>query len=307
MDEIFPEGLDFSVRPLMERVPAVIQQIPAFATKNAEDLREIVESLHLRVTGMRTWRLEAHPYGIVYVSKKAIEVLWAFAFAHVSIYEHLFAGKAVAGDIELEDYPELAVPRQLLHWCYAEAQDDAIDELPVVTPVPNPDAALDSVEEKAFSITLYALLFHLYHELSHVYFDRINTRFDHPIKAEQACDSNAIEWLKTRKWRDARDQRRGIAGAAVGLAYVAAYGIDSGRHDGLTHPRTYDRLVETLQHQFCPEDDLAWAIPTVILATHANHRDIFLPEDAVPEGGFRTFYEAVEAFRRAIHASAKPN
>ena len=56
---------------------------------------------------------------------------------------------------------------------------------------------------------------------------------------------------------DGRDERRGLAGTAVGLSYVAAYGIDTGRHDGITHPRTYDRLVETLLRRFHPSSAVA--------------------------------------------------
>ncbi len=154
MDEIFPDGLNFSVRPLMERVSTLIKEIPVYTTKNREGLRRIVDSLQLRVTGMRTWRLEAHPFGILYVSKKPIEVSWAFSFAHVSIYEHNFAGKSVAGDIELENQPEPDVPRQLLGWCYKESKDDDGADLPDVAPLPNSAVTDDSLEEKTFNITL---------------------------------------------------------------------------------------------------------------------------------------------------------
>jgi hypothetical protein len=45
-----------------------------------------MENLHVRVTGDPTWTFEMNRWGILFISKKAIELLWASAYGHVAIY-----------------------------------------------------------------------------------------------------------------------------------------------------------------------------------------------------------------------------
>jgi hypothetical protein len=124
------------------------------------------------------------------------------------------------------------------------------------------------------------------------------------IEEERACDFRAIDWITTRKERGQHDRVLCELGATAGLLYVAAYGIDTGRHDGIQHPRTYDRLVETLGQKFRPDREHVWGLTVAILAAHATNQKISISKDAMPPKGFGDFYSCTLAYRNAIHRSA---
>ena len=108
---------------------------------------------------------------------------------------------------------------------------------------------------------MYAILFHLLHELAHIYaFAGRELTPEERFREEVECDRLAVRWMKDMKPRDDRDLRRIRAGIAFGLTYVAAQSVDRKSHDGITHPKSYDRMVNVLTEFFDPKDD-AWAYP----------------------------------------------
>jgi hypothetical protein len=93
MDVGYPDGEDFAVRPLMQGIPDLVNDALRIESVDAKAIAHIVDRLYLRVTGTKTWRCEALALGILYLSKKTIEILWAFVYAHRSVYVRKFEGK----------------------------------------------------------------------------------------------------------------------------------------------------------------------------------------------------------------------
>jgi hypothetical protein len=111
--------------------------------------------------------------------------------------------------------------------------------------------------------------------------------------------------MKGMTSRDEQDLRRIRAGLAFGLCYVTAQSIDRKNHDGITHPKSYDRLVDVLQ-EFFDQDDDAWAFPFAILTGHMTNQGLLpLPPGVEPEKGFDRFYDGVQCYREVIRASDK--
>lgn len=291
------------VSTLLLTIPPTVAELTHVLSTDAERLQEIIAELHLRVTEGRTWRFEALSSGIVYVSNKAVELIWAFAYAHAAVYRHVFSGKQISGDYDAEADDALVLPRAMLKWCLNEEIIDGIEELPDNFPTPLAAAPAATLEGFAWQVALHAVRFHLLHEVGHVYLR--DETFPTPLDLERACDLKAVEWMMDREFADESARRLAAVGSAAAMLYVAAYGIDTGRHDGITHPRTYDRLVETLQTQFGPDEDDVWGYATAILSVHATNRGIELAPAATPDGGFLTFFDCVQAFREAIHAHAE--
>jgi len=299
MDVGFPDGVEFSVRPLMEQVPGLLIELQGVRSEDSERLRDLLARLHLRVTGTRTWRCDASTYGIVYISKKTIEILWAFSFAHVSIYKHLLEGKQISGDFDIGGNPALALPRAMLAWCKADATLLGANDIPEDAPVPMPGARADSIEEVAYNIARYAIQFCLFHEMGHVF---VGNAIPDIRECERECDRKAAHWMVQLPADSERVVRHRKQGMAVALAYIVAYGLDTGRHDGITHDSTYVRLVDVLEQQCSIRDDCPWSLVTAILAAHATDQGIALNVGAVPDEGFEEFSLAVHAFRDAIQA-----
>jgi len=286
----------------MQAVPQLFEQVKLIDSPDTEALTSIVDRLHVRVTGTKTWRCDALACGIVYVSKKTLEVLWAFVYSHLAIYLSKFQGLMVGGDLGLEGDAELLDARQLLTWARSEEVLIGAGELPDGMPVPTIAAHEDSIESWSLQITLRALQFHLFHELAHVFL--ANEEFPSLLELEAACDQKALDWITLLPSENDLANRRIHTGATAALLYIAAFGINTGRIDGLTHPRTYDRMIDALGPRFDIEQDHVWAFAATILAVHATNEGISIPPEQIPANGFGNFFECVQAYRNAIHAHA---
>jgi hypothetical protein len=286
----------------MQAIPDLINDALEIESADAEAIAHIVDRLYLRVTGTKTWHCEASAFGIVYLSKKTIEILWAFVYAHRSVYVRKVEGKMISGDLDLEDDEELALPREMLSWVRSEEVLRGEGDMPAGFPVPPEAPEAGSIEAWSIEVTRRALQFHLFHELAHIFF--ANTDFPQLIDLEAACDAKAIEWITLIPTGDDLSRRRIHTAATGALVYVASYGINTGRIDGVTHPLTYDRLVDALTPHFDAGQDHVWAFATTILAVHATNEGIAIPPETVPEDGFANFFQCVVAFRDAIHAHA---
>lgn len=296
MDIEFSDGLEFPVRPLMEAVPEMLAEIPEKAREDAEILKLTLDDLRVRITGSDNWRFEASGFGILYISRRAFEFLWVFVYAHLVIYAKIFAERRVAGDIDIGKHPELALPREMLTWLHSDVARHG-QAMPVHFPSPDPKVERKSLEGIAFRLALHAIRFHIFHELAHLVFARKGNRPPLLLDEERACDLQAIRWMTTRAAGDYAEHEGTKTGAAMGLLYLAAFGIDTGRHDGVTHPRSYHRLVDTLREAYGAKEDRVWGPVLAVLAAHCSNMHIKIN---CSKDGYDTFRDASLFVRQTI-------
>ena len=306
MEVVNSSGVTGRAQALVATIPQMLAEIPDRVDPADNRMRDAVDGAQLALTDKATWVFMAlGPYSFIEISRNAVEVLYSFSAGHIGYYEKLFAGREnLSGEFDTEDDPELAAFDKAIEWVHAEAVGTSVSDLPLELPAPDPDAPLESFEEKAFNIAYYAIHFHLLHELAHLYVFEGRELSDEERFAEEIdCDRLAVRWMKNMTPRDERDLRRIRAGIAFGLAYVAAQSVDRNSHDGLTHPKSYDRLINVLGEFFDPEDD-AWAYPFAILTAHMTEKDLLpLPEGVQPEDGFPTFFDGARCYQEVIRAS----
>jgi len=135
-----------------------------------------------------------------------------------------------------------------------------------------------SPENAADELTLCAVAFLLHHELAH---HRLGHPFtmDLPWKLDQERDADyaAADWiLQGVAEDDARFTKRAL-GIATALAVLAAYGVHTARHDGETHPRSFDRLFHTLSRHIRDDYNKVWAFVVGILNLHMTDAGFTLP------------------------------
>ncbi len=264
----------------------MLAEIPERARDDSDVLKGVIDNLHVRVTGSDTWRFEASGFGILYISRRALECLWVFVYGHLVIYAKSFEGKSVFGDIDIARHPELELPRAMLTWLHSDIALTG-EPMPSHFPAPSQTAARESVDGVAFRLTLHAIRFHIFHELAHIVFARVRNRPAALRDEEQACDLTAIRWVNSRNATDFREREGTKTGAATALLYLAAYGIDTGRHEGINHPRSYHRLIETLKDQYGAREDRVWGPVLTILATHCTNMRIEIKWAAEGYNSFR--------------------
>lgn len=306
MEFVDQGGVSGRTAALAARIKDMLAEIPDRVAPDDFKMREAVDGTRLVLTDNRHWVFEANAGFLkIEISRNAVEILYTFSFSHAGIYESMFAGRGnLSGDFDTDDDPELAAHDIGLKWVYDESTGTSVRDMPDVVPEANPGAEAESIEEKAFNIAYYAIHFHLLHELAHLYVFKGRELTDEERFAEEIdCDRLAVRWMRIMRPRDERDARRIRAGISYGLAYVAAQSIDRRSHDGITHPKSYDRLVNVLGEFFDPADD-AWAYPFAILVGHMTEQNMLpLPDGVWPEDGAGEFIEGVHRLRDVIRQS----
>jgi hypothetical protein len=290
----YPDGTEFKISPLMLELPTLISSIAGRMEDCPEPLQALIGSMNIFISRAIFWSVDGLAYGYIRINTKAIETIWAFTYAHVALYEQLFSGNDVNGIIDLDQHPELNVPKQLTDWFEAECEQRTVSNLPDYCPAPAPNADEDTVDEKAFNIARYALLMASLHEAAHSYVPKHFPEITDILDIEAKCDECAMDWMLALTCEDDRDKRRRDAGISVAMALIVAWGISTGRHDGLSHPKTYDRLISALE-RFGENNEVAWAVPLTILGGYMDSKGI-----AMPPGPFENQCEAVKASRDAI-------
>jgi hypothetical protein len=304
------KDLESMAKPLLEQLAILLEEFPQRLQVDVGTVSELIDNLTLSVSESPQWVLEAASFfgnGVIRISKKTVEYQWVFNYAYLAIYRKKFAGKMIGGEIRLDDDPDLTVPVAMLNWAQADVAAFGVASPPADFPAPDLEAEHGSLVEAASVLRLHSLRFHFFHEMAHLFFRTTGVVFDMKIDEERACDKKAIEWTMhfTPLVEDERDERYIYAGAAFALLILVAHGIDANYLDGVKHPRTYDRLVETLDQYFAPGADIVWGPVNAILGGHCSNQEWFVPQDDVPEDGFEFFREGVAAFRDLIHEKAE--
>jgi hypothetical protein len=195
--EIQCEDLESLAKPLLERIKALLEEIPARLIVDAEDVGSVISTLTVGISESPQWKLEATSFfgmGLIRISKKTVEYQWVFNYAYLAIYRAKFAGKQIGGEIRLDDDPNLDLPRQMLTWAQKDVAAFGDASPPDTFPHPDFAAEYGGLIEAASTLTLHSMRFHFFHELAHLFFSLKGITFDRKIDEEKACDDKAIEW-----------------------------------------------------------------------------------------------------------------
>ncbi len=228
------------------------------------------------------------------ISRGLIEMLWCASYAYYLFYSKHVVGMSffenrVAIDIQSDREVDQAL--QLLAWAYDRSTGLRQDvEWPPESPAPSENMPLGSFEAVASELCLCAVAVLLHHELAHLNFQE--DQFDTTVLLERNVDYAAIDWIlgSCENERSAQFIKRSF-GIAVAFEVLTAHDIYRGSFTDLTHPSSYDRLINNLDRYITDPNHITWAFTCAMLTLHFNRAQIQLPLEE-----FASFRECVNAF-----------
>jgi hypothetical protein len=113
------------------------------------------------------------------------------------------------------------------------------------------------------------------------------------IESERDADYQAANWILSKVKEDSPEFKKRALGASIALGILAAKGIHTGKHGGTTHPRDFDRLVNTLDRHIKNPKHVIWFFVVAILTLHLDNAGI---QRSVPKGPFSSARECVDSY-----------
>ena len=267
----------------------IIPKLPELFTKIAPEKRNQIlndtKNVTFNVTDGDEWRCEAlKNYGLIVISRKTVEIVWAFCFSFYTIYKELLNNVKPEGQyINMLDKPELKTARDLLTWGIDNLTKKERSDLSGDFSFINDKPRYGSDEHVILEITLCTLAFFLHHELAHIKFAGIS--FKSTIQEEEKCDIEAAKVILETSNKAEKEKR--CFGVSTGLLLINSIGFKTKNFDGIEHPFSYDRLINTLV-KFVNEDDKIWSWTVGILSLHLTNYGIEQPKEE-----FDNFYKCV--------------
>jgi len=280
---------DSPAERLAELLPGTLELI---APEKVDELTQYFAELTLEVVDDRRWLWNIEPTsGLITVSYRAIEILWAVSYAYWIFYAKVANAVRPRGqETSLREDPELAAAMDLLEWAISAALSGKPWPSQTSSPAANPSTSLEFAAQQ-LCLGGRGLLKH--HELAHKRLQHTkptNRDASWILDAEKDADNAASDWILDRSTCPAENLIfRGIS-ASVALLMITAFSIHRGNCDGLTHPRTFDRLFNSLSRHLEPEDDEIWGFVGSILFLHMQVMEI-----QPPMKEYDSHYEFVDA------------
>lgn len=226
----------------------------------------------------------------IIVSRKAVEVVWAAAYSYFVIYNDVIRHQDITKQVMVDLTTDERVKKscRLLQWAIETWLNESNEDWPADLPMPSDSPENASNEHVADELTLGALGFMLHHELAHISLQHCEPK---TLEKEREADYAAIDWIFERVDRsDVAVMNKRALCCALALSVLCAKGVHTRCFGGLTHPPSYDRLVNGLL--LALEDDrchLAWFFVSAILSLHMTNAGLQLPNIA-----YETPYDCVE-------------
>lgn len=281
-----PVSRNFPSGQILDSFTIILESI---SPERKEELHNLTANVTFSITDGPEWKCEAiSNYELIAVSRKTIEIIWAFCYSYYDIYSKSIAGQAASGQqINLNNH-DLGSARKLLTWAMNNLKGEEVNEIPDDCPKPSDRILWGSTGHVALELMLATIAFYLHHELAHI---RVKDKsFDKPILEEQECDRLAVEWILNKCPANAFDKR--VFGIATGLSLMNALGTHTKDFDGRQHPFSYNRLIENLEKNVNPDNDKVWGWVIAILSIHFHENKMPLPQEQ-----FANFYECVKAYK----------
>jgi len=279
--------------PIDRIVRSLCRSLVLIAPERVSQVGELVDALTLIVSDEPRFVCNVEPeLKTVRVSRRAMEIVWATSYAYFTFYSEVLAGKLITTKtvVELNSHPLLRDAMALLRWSLMSNAGPWPGNLPA--PEEHPVAESNGHVANEIACAVFAFLFH--HELAHIRLGHRPTA-DWIVSVDQERDADyaAADWILGKSPAHALAKR--TFGVAVGLVILVGRGIHFGFHDGETHPRTFDRLVFTLERHVADPGDLAWSFAMAVMKLHLDNARI-----SVPEIVFNSPKDAVNAYAEQL-------
>lgn len=140
----------------------------------------------------------------------------------------------------------------------------------------HPDDLVKLVEESlptnqqdiAAEIYANAIVWILYHEVSHIQMDHVACKGLDSLEQERQADRMAAEWMLDSENIHPIDLCKRQWGIATALGWLTAATVFLGPGSMTTHPAAYDRLYQTLDHYIAEEHEDVWLFVQLMLILH---------------------------------------
>lgn len=230
--------------------------------------------------------------GKITVGLKGMARLMGHAFAYACAHYGLLCRlQSLLKDVKSEQVNETAETRsasQLLTWAVAGDIRSKVSEYDrSFIPECLPEDLVELVEgclptkqqEIAAEIFANAIVWILYHEVSHIQMGHVSCEGIESLEQERQADRMAAEWMLDSKNIQPVDLCKRQWGIATALGWLTATTVFLGPGSMKTHPAAYDRLYQTLDYQISDEHEDVWLFVQVVLLLHILHAGLQFSEE----------------------------
>jgi hypothetical protein len=272
--------------PLIGAVPHALGRV---APEYENEIAALLDDLTIEVIDDPGFICRASSEGRwIRVSAGVLEVLWCQAYGAYVFYQRELAGTQPAGDVTAIRDSQALRALELYRWALRRMLGKRVEQWPAELPRPTIHADDDAAERVAEEIALVGLGHLMLHELAHVVLGHLPG--GDSIAMEQDADNWAADRVLGSAEMDEMMMAKRSLGVALALLLNVALSIHRGSFGGRTHPRSFDRLFNTLAHRVPPDCEIAWAMVVALLGLHMTAKQI-----PVPKGPFDTFAEAADS------------
>ncbi|HEX5150411.1 MAG TPA: phage exclusion protein Lit family protein [Parafilimonas sp.] len=282
----YPVNRNFPCGPILESFDNILERA---VPERKEEIEKLISSITFEITDnpkFKLWEILPFP-NLITGSRKAIEVIWALSYAYWEIYQKYICGATSLGQSIFFD-KDVDDSKRLLSWALENIQSeyDGI-ELPPNLPSPANNYEPESSAHMAIEFTQMITAFYLFHELGHIV---LKGQCSEQIDEEKACDKYAIDFMLSNCPSNCFTKR--ALSISVGFSLLNVIGIHEKYFNGITHPFTYDRLIDNLENYVDKNDDIVWGYVIAILSLHLTNQNI-----AQPTKEFERFYDCIEEYK----------
>lgn len=289
-----PSNIVSPIKYVMKYIPEAIINI---APERKDEFEKLYPDLCIEYFDDYRWQFNVNVESKhIYLSTKAIEIMWCAAYAYMLIYTKHASNRLINKKKELifsEDIEtENAV--KLLRWAYETWINEEEQPWPEDLPQPILDAKKGSMENVADELCIGSIAFMIHHELAHI-------RLKHDpqyigTEQESEADSAATAWV-LEDFDDANDPKfvkRSIC-AAIALSVIASKEVHTKNFGGDKHPPGYDRIINSLSLFINDDYHVVWAIISITLKIHLDVENIETPEVI-----YNSFLNCINAYANAL-------
>jgi hypothetical protein len=256
--------------PIQHLLPAASMSPATIAPERIPQLREKFLNMDLTISDDNRFQCEAFPtLNTVRLSRRVVELAWAFSYSYWEIYQAVFDGRQLTGEpIDWHNFGELVPALRLLRWSQQGLIGEHEEDWPAVLPKPDPNRPYNSSEHVADEMALCAVAMYLHHEFAHIYL-KLEISKD-PMQEERLCDSSAADWILGSLHLGTDVLQKRAMGVAIGMLMLAVRGLSHGNRCDGVHPQGYERLVDALKDRVPVDQRAVWGVVVGMLAIHVN-------------------------------------
>jgi hypothetical protein len=200
----------------------------------------------------------------------SLEYLWCACYAFYIIYqEYASADKSMIKNFDLNGNERTRKALSLYQFGINQLNQNPQTDWPISEF--NSQSNVIADEDIRFTNELYLCTsaWIIHHEFAHIYHGHVNKPLndEESRKQEKVADDSATKWILEGIDDELIRQKRGL-GVAIATLVLTAQDILAGEFKETTHPKSFQRLYDTITPHFQEPDHLVYAFSTVIL--HIN-------------------------------------